>query len=78
MDPSLRRIIQEVFKVDGARCEDNVKLKELRGWDSLAHMEFIVSLESEYGMVFTGDEIVTMATIGDVKRVVATKPRVRV
>ena len=76
MDPSLHRIIKEVFQTDGTQLDDHVALKELNGWDSLAHMEFVVTLEKKFNIVLTGDEIATMTSIGAIKDVLATKDQV--
>ncbi len=42
-------------------------------WDSLSFMFFITKMEGVYGIELTGDEISDMRTIGDIKKIIATK-----
>ena len=39
----------------------------------MAHMTLIMKLEEEYEFMLTGDEIVSMQTIGDIKNVISSK-----
>ena len=43
------------------------------GWDSLAHVNFMLSLEDEFGVEFSEDEFVGFEDIGGLKRMLATK-----
>jgi len=66
MDPRLPKIIQDVCKcLDGSLSSD-VRLRDIQGWDSLAHMELIAAVEAFYKLQFTGDEIASMHTVGDI------------
>lgn len=40
------------------------------GWDSLAHLEFIVALEHEFGIRLTSADIIRIASLRDAERVV--------
>ena len=73
MENRLLRLLNETFNVDGGQLTLDSRLSDLDGWDSLAHMEFIVSLETEYKIELTGDEIANIRTIGDVRTLVNRK-----
>ena len=70
MDTRLLQIIRDVCKCDEADLSSHVRLRDIRGWDSLAHMELIVAIESSYVIEFTGDEIAGMQTVGDIWKIV--------
>ena len=52
---------------------DDQSLMQLKDFDSMNHMLFVTKLEEEFGIELTGDEIVTMEKIGDVKNVLLSK-----
>lgn len=64
---SLEKTISEVFAIPESSVLDTLALKEIRSWDSLAHMLFIVRLEEVYQIQFTGDEIADIKTVGDTR-----------
>lgn len=69
MEKPLTDILREAFDTDQAIERDDLRLMDLEGWDSMAHMNFVLKLEEVYGIELTGDEIVDMQTIGDIKAV---------
>ena len=48
-------------------------MKDLDVWDSLKHMELIAELEREFDLQLSFDEIVTMRSVGDIKRVLTKR-----
>ncbi len=44
-------------------------MKDVDAWDSLKHMELIVSLEETFGVNLNFDEIVRMQSVREIKRV---------
>lgn len=52
---------------------DDQSLMQLKDFDSMNHMLFVTKLEEEFGIELTGDEIVIMEKIGDVKNVLLSK-----
>jgi len=48
-------------------------MSEVENWDSLQHMDLIASLEQAYGVEFTFDEIISMQSVGEIKRVLRSK-----
>ena len=67
MSPNLLNIIHDAFNADTAHIHDDLELASLDGWDSMSHMLFITKLESEYGIQLTGEDIVTMRTVGAIR-----------
>ncbi|MBZ0201308.1 MAG: acyl carrier protein [Ignavibacteriaceae bacterium] len=46
---------------------------QVPGWDSLNHINIIVSIEKEYGIKFKGLEILKAKNIGDLQALVNSK-----
>jgi acyl carrier protein len=66
---SLEKIFSEVFAISEASVIDTLALVDIPNWDSMAHMMFIVRLEEDYQVQFTGDEIADIKTVGDTRAV---------
>lgn len=64
---SLEKIFADVFDIAQETVVDTLALAELPTWDSMAHMMFIVRLEEDYQIQFTGDEIADIKTVGDTR-----------
>jgi acyl carrier protein len=56
-------IIRDVFHAEDKELVNGFDLRELSAWDSLNHMNFIATLESEYKIMLTGDEIAEMLNL---------------
>jgi acyl carrier protein len=72
-DQELARIFEDLFGVETAELDGDQKLHDLKQWDSLRHMEFVLQLEQGYGFQLTGDEIAAMDTVASVQAIVAEK-----
>jgi acyl carrier protein len=70
-------------KIDGLLAEnlgikqgdlaDDLAMKDVGSWDSLKHMELIVAIEQSFDLQLSFDEIVTMTSVGEIRRVVNEK-----
>ena len=69
----LTKLLKEVFNAGESEMHDDVRLMSYAEWDSMNHMLFITRLEEDYEIVLDGDEIVSMETVGDIKRMLASK-----
>ena len=65
---SLEKVFSEVFGIAEATVIDTLALADIPTWDSMAHMMFIVRLEENYEVQFTGDEIADIKTVGDTRK----------
>lgn len=69
----VRRLVAEVFQIRESDITLQTNMKDIDSWDSLTHMELIVSLENEFGIEFTADEIMEMVDIGKIERIIGEK-----
>ena len=66
-------VIAEVLQMPAAEITDNLAMKDVEAWDSLKHMELVVALETAFDVQLTFDEIVSMQSVGAIKRVLAER-----
>jgi acyl carrier protein len=66
-------LVAEVLQIPAASITDDLAMKDLDAWDSLKHMELIVSLEETFGLQLTFDDIVAMQCIREIKRVLSER-----
>lgn len=73
IDARLQEIARDVFGDDSLVLADSTKAVEVSGWDSFGHVNFMLSVENEFGIEFSEDEFVGFADIGGLKRMLAEK-----
>jgi len=69
LDGRLRKVFSELFRVEPAELQDDVRRGELDGWDSLGHLDLVSALEREFGVSLDTDQALEIETFGDAKRV---------
>ena len=73
MNEKVELLVAEVLQIPAASITDDLAMKDLDAWDSLKHMELIVSLEETFGLQLTFDDIVAMQSIQEIKRVLSER-----
>lgn len=69
----VRKILMETFHLKTEDIVPELSMEDVDTWDSLAHMEMIANLESEFGIEFDGDEIVEMTTVAKIEKKIKEK-----
>jgi acyl carrier protein len=67
----INEIIIETLKVSEDQTELNLGMDDVANWDSLSHMNLIVSIEDEFGIEISGDDIAEMISFESIKNTVA-------
>lgn len=70
---NLNELLKDVFNLRETELTDEARLMSFKEWDSMTHMLFITRLEEAYEINLEGDEIASMETIGDIKKILASK-----
>ena len=73
MDNRINKLLTELFRMQSGEITDNLSMKDTDVWDSLKHMELIVSIEQEFKIELSFDEIVAMQNVCEIKRIVYDK-----
>lgn len=69
----LHRIFHDVLGVDPTGLSDETTAADIEGWDSLAHVTLMFSIEQEFGIEFAGDEFNTLSDVGALRTLIETK-----
>ena len=73
MGKNLEELLAELLQIPVTKITADLTMKDLDVWDSLKHMEVIAALEQQFELQFSFDEIVSMRSVGDIKRVLSNK-----
>lgn len=69
----LTRLVSEVLRIPEESISDSLSITNTENWDSLKHMELIVSIEETFHINLTTDEIVSMINMSKIKAVLISK-----
>ena len=58
MEDRIKKVMSDVFDIDIESINNDSSPDNIENWDSLKHMDLIVTLEEEFGIEFTDEEIV--------------------
>lgn len=70
IETALERVFREVLNDPSLDLHDGLSPESCPEWDSLAHISLMFSIESEFGIRFTEEEMAAMATAGTIREVV--------
>ena len=69
-----RALLAEALELPHARVPDDAAIGTIEAWDSLAHMRLVQGIEEALRRELTPEEIVGLAALGDIERLLATTP----
>lgn len=69
----LNSIFRDVFDDDNLQISTTTEAADVAGWDSLAHIRLIVSIERALNVRFTADEISVLENVGDLIKLIIIK-----
>ena len=61
----LNEVFKDVFDDDEIQITPETTAKDVEGWDSLTHVELVISVEKAFGVRFTSSELGDMKNVGD-------------
>lgn len=66
-------IFRDVFEKEDLVIDESVTAKDIDEWDSLTHIQLIVSIEKYFKIKFKATEIGEFNNVGDIVEAVSTK-----
>ena len=69
----LTPIFRNVFDDDELIIEEKTTAPDIEGWDSLAHIRLMVTIEKAFGLRFTAAEVADLNDVGDMARLILKK-----
>tara|TARA_Y100000385_G_C12547060_1_gene406274 strand:- start:250 stop:483 length:234 start_codon:yes stop_codon:yes gene_type:complete len=69
MNSKLKKILIEIFNINETELNESLTKEDISNWDSLKHMDLVVTLEKEYNMTLEMEEIINL---NSVKTIIST------
>ncbi len=69
----LASLVREVFDAPDAVVVRETTANDVDGWDSLSHVNLIVSVEVRFGVKLSAREILALRNVGDLADAIETK-----
>ena len=69
----LTEVFRYVFDDDELVITDETTANTVDGWDSLSHVNLILAIESRFKIRFSQRELLTFASVGDLRRAIEAK-----
>ena len=63
MKTGLREIVADILGVSPGEIQESSSPREFAQWDSAAHIEIVLSVEAEYGVSFTPQEMLEVLSV---------------
>ena len=73
MDSKIKTIFANLFGVEESSLSDASSPQTIDQWDSLKHLSLIASIEEQFGIKVTEDEMMGMDSIAAIKKILAVK-----
>jgi len=73
MDSKLKEILSNIFEVDISKINENFSRDRTDKWDSLNYIKLIITLEEEFNIVIDEEEMTTIKSYLDIKKVLQMK-----
>ncbi len=68
VDERMLEVFREVFADDDLTLTDQTTAADVPTWDSLAHINLMFALESEFDLQFTDDQLSEFRNVGELRR----------
>ena len=69
----LRRILAETLGVPEEEIGDAASVENMERWDSVAHLNFVLSIEQAFGVSLSIEDAVAMTDLAGARRLLRTK-----
>ncbi len=69
----LNEIFQEVFDDENIKVDAKTTSEDIEDWDSLEHINLVVSIEKEFKVKFDIKEVSEMKNVGEMVEVILNK-----
>ena len=73
MHARINSLLKSVFDVSDREVAQDLTKDDVLKWDSLTHMDLIASIEKEFGIQLTFDDILAMNSFHKIRLVVTEK-----
>ena len=71
MNDKLLQILADTLGVDAGTLNEETSMENTAAWDSVAHLNLVLSLEQAFGQRFSPDEFMQMQSVVAIRRALA-------
>lgn len=71
----LNEVFRDVFDDDDITVTDTTTADDIDDWDSLSHINLIVSIENEFGMKFSMGETTHLKNVGEMVDIILERAK---
>ncbi len=69
----LRQLVAKALNIPVENVQESSSMENTDAWDSLAHMDVILSIEQHFAVNLEGDEIADMQSVAAIINILKTK-----
>jgi acyl carrier protein len=69
----LQQVISEVLRVPPDKITPEMSIHKVDTWNSLTHIELVVTIEEKFHIQLTEDEIVAMTSIAEIQSILSSR-----
>ena len=73
MQDTLTEIFREVFDDDTLVLRPDLTAQDVDGWDSLAHIRLLITVERKFKIKFTVTEVGELKNVGELTKLIEAK-----
>jgi acyl carrier protein len=71
MNDQLLQILADTLGVDASTLNEETSMENTPAWDSVAHLNLVLSLEQAFGQRFSTDEFMQMQSVAAIRGALA-------
>lgn len=72
MNDKLFQILAETLGLEKSALSETTSMENTPAWDSVAHLNLVLSLEQAFGQRFSPEEFMQMQNVATIQRVLAS------
>ena len=73
VEKKLKKIISNIFGISEDKITDDTSTENVEKWDSLNHINLILSIEEQFGITISEDEMIEMTSFVNIKKILSVK-----
>jgi acyl carrier protein len=67
-DKKLKDILTKILLIDKTKISYNMSRKNVKEWDSMAHLMLVSEIEAVFEVTMNDDDIMEIQTVADIKK----------
>ncbi len=69
----LKNLCQETFEVDSIDIGPETRIREIKDWNSFAHIQLIIAVEEAFSVEFSAEEVQEVETFGELGKLIQAR-----